>query len=91
MEIIREGKIESVYWEGSCVRCNALVRWESNEIDIKDIDRRDLQKMEQDDKFPYKMKVSPSYSIIIEKDCPCCGTKKGIAVTRKTDLPGVSR
>ena len=92
MEIIREGAIATVYWEGSCVRCNALVRWESNEIELKDIDRRlNPADLEQDEKFPYKMRVSPSYSIIIEKDCPCCNLVKGIVVTRKTELPGVGR
>lgn len=90
MEIVREGKEKSVYWEGTCVRCDAIVRWDYNEIQWEDIQRKPVE-LEQDEKFPYKLKVSPSYSVIIEKDCPCCGTKKGIVVTRKTDLPGVAR
>ena len=92
MEIIREGELKKVYWQGECIRCNALVRWENEEVDIEDI-KKDFNKQsfEQDEKFPYKMKVSPSFSIIIEKDCPCCGLAKGIVITRKTELPGVGR
>jgi len=85
MKILREGSIQSVHWEGTCIRCNAWVQWEANEIDFTDL-VQDTPILEQDDKFPFKLREIKNF--ILRKDCPCCGLQKGITITRKADLPG---